>query len=277
VDVNIANGLELNIESFKAWKPDFANSEFILEDVDGNPSENGVYICGSAVEKMSKSYFNVVNPDDIIDSYGADTLRLYEMFLGPLEASKPWSTQGIDGVYKFLRRFWNLFHDGQGNFRVSDGEPTKDELKVLHRTLRKIEHDIHNFSFNTCVSEFMICANDLTSLKCNKRAVLEPLVIALAPFAPHLTEELWEKLGHTDFVLNASFPAWSEQYLVESSFNYPISINGKVRTEINFALDLPKEDIERNVLASEVVKKWTEGKPPKKVIVVPGKIVNVVV
>ncbi|MFN5168134.1 MAG: leucine--tRNA ligase [Cyclobacteriaceae bacterium] len=228
-------------------------------------------------EKMSKSYYNVVNPDDIIDSYGADTLRLYEMFLGPLEASKPWSTQGIDGVYKFLRRFWNLFHDGQGNFRVSDGEPTKDELKVLHRTLRKIEHDIHNFSFNTCVSEFMICANDLTSLKCNKRAVLEPLVIALAPFAPHLAEELWEKLGHTDFVLNASFPAWSEQYLVESSFNYPISINGKVRTEINFALDMPKEDIERNVLASEVVKKWTEGKPPKKVIVVPGKIVNVVV
>ncbi|MBL7853866.1 MAG: leucine--tRNA ligase [Cyclobacteriaceae bacterium] len=270
VDINIVNGLELHLDAFRKWKPDFSEAKFILDD-------DGKYICGSAIEKMSKSYFNVVNPDDIVDNYGADTLRMYEMFLGPLEASKPWSTQGIDGVYKFLRRFWNLFHDTNGNWKLSDAEPTKEELKVLHRTLKKIEQDINHFSFNTSVSEFMICANELTSLKCNKRAVLEPLVIALAPFAPHIAEELWEKLGHTDSILNASFPVWNEQYLVESSFNYPISINGKVRTEINFALDMPKEDIERNVLASEVVQKWTEGKPPKKVIVVPGKIVNVVV
>ncbi|MFN8809626.1 MAG: class I tRNA ligase family protein, partial [Cyclobacteriaceae bacterium] len=278
VDVKLVNGEVLDIERFKQWKPDFENSHFIFDD--GSCTifgETGTYTCGSAIEKMSKSYFNVVNPDDIVDNYGADTLRMYEMFLGPLEASKPWSTQGIDGVYKFLRRFWNLFHDTNGNWKLTDAEPTKEELKVLHRTLKKIEQDINNFSFNTSVSEFMICANEFTSLKCNKRAVLEPLVIALAPFAPYIAEELWEKLGQTDSILNASFPVWNEQYLVESSFNYPISINGKVRTEINFALDLPKEDIERNVLASEVVQKWTEGKPPKKVIVVPGKIVNVVV
>ncbi|MFZ5972666.1 MAG: leucine--tRNA ligase [Bacteroidota bacterium] len=270
VDINIVNGLELDIDAFKKWKPDFANAEFILE-------EDGKYICGSAIEKMSKSYFNVVNPDQIIDSYGADTLRMYEMFLGPLEASKPWSTQGIDGVFKFLRRFWNLFHDGNGQFRVSEAEPTREELKVLHKTIKKVEQDINNFSFNTSVSEFMICANELTSLKCNKRAVLEPLVVALSPFAPHIAEELWEKLGHPESILHASYPAFDEQYLTESSFNYPISINGKVRAQMQFALDMPKEDIEKLVLASEIVQKWSEGKPPKKVIVVPGKIVNVVV
>lgn len=268
VDINIVNGLELNTDEFKKWKPDFANAEFILED--------SKYLCGSAVEKMSKSYFNVVNPDQIINDYGADTLRMYEMFLGPLEASKPWSTQGIDGVFKFLRRFWNLFHDNTGNFRVSDAEPTRDELKVLHKTLKKVEQDIENFSFNTSVSEFMICANELSSLKCNKRSVLEPLVIALSPFAPHIAEELWALLGHPDTVLNATFPKFDEQYLTESSHNYPISINGKVRAQMQFALDMPKEDIEKMVLASEIVLKWTEGKPPKKVIVVPGKIVNVV-
>lgn len=268
VDINIVNGLELNTEAFKKWKPDFANAEFILEDEK--------YICGSAIEKMSKSYFNVVNPDQIIADYGADTLRMYEMFLGPLEASKPWSTQGIDGVYKFLRRFWNLFHDATGNLRVSDAEPTREELKVLHKTLKKVEHDIENFSFNTSVSEFMICANELSSLKCNKRSVLEPLVVALSPFAPHIAEELWSLLGHTNTVLNASYPKYNEQYLTESSHNYPISINGKVRAQMNFALDMPKEDIEKQVLASEIVLKWSEGKPPKKVIVVPGKIVNVV-
>jgi leucyl-tRNA synthetase len=282
VDINLVSGLELDTEAFKKWKPDFADAEFICEDAQGHPispgaNHGGTYICGSAIEKMSKSYFNVVNPDDIVDNYGADTLRLYEMFLGPLEASKPWSTQGIDGVFKFMRRFWNLFHDANGNWKLSDAEPAKEELKVLHRTLKKIEQDINHFSFNTCVSEFMICANELTALKCNKRTVLEPLVTALAPFAPHVAEELWEKLGHTDFILNARFPAWEQQYLVESSFNYPISINGKVRTEITFALDLPKEEIEKAVLANDIVKKWTDGKPPKKVIVVPGRIVNVVV
>jgi leucyl-tRNA synthetase len=198
------------------------------------------------------------------------------MFLGPLEQSKPWNTNGIDGVYKFLRRFWNLFHDGKGNWTISSAEPTRVELKILHKTLKKVEQDIGNFSFNTSVSEFMICANELTSLKCNKRAILEPLVIALSPFAPHVCEELWELLGHPESILNASFASFDEQYLKENSFEYPISINGKVRTMMNFALDMPKEDIEKVVLASEIVQKWSEGKPPKKVIIVPGKIVNVV-
>jgi leucyl-tRNA synthetase len=268
VDIGIVNGLELNTKAFTQWKPDFANAEFILED--------GKYICGSAIEKMSKSYFNVVNPDQIIENYGADTLRMYEMFLGPLEQSKPWNTNGIDGVYKFLRRFWNLVHDQTGKLKVSDAEPTSDELKVLHKTLKKVEQDIENFSFNTSVSEFMICANELSSLKCNKRKIVEPLVIALSPFAPHICEELWSLLGNKDTVLNASFPKFDEQYLIESSFSYPISINGKVRAQMEFALDVPKEEIEKAVLASEVVQKWTEGKTPKKVIVVIGKIVNVV-
>ncbi|HZY78123.1 MAG TPA: leucine--tRNA ligase [Cyclobacteriaceae bacterium] len=268
VSISIVNGLELDTEAFKKWKPDFADAEFILED--------GKYICGSAIEKMSKAYYNVVNPDDIVDSYGADTLRMYEMFLGPLEASKPWNTNGIDGVYKFLRKFWNLIHDNQGNLKISDAEPTKDELKWLHKTIKKVEQDVVNYSFNTSVSEFMICVNELTSLKCNKRKIVEPLVIALSPFAPHICEELWSLLGHKTTVLNERFPAYDEQYLAVSSFNYPISINGKVRTEINFALDMPKEDIEKQVLASEIVQKWTDGKTPKKVIVVQGRIVNVV-
>lgn len=268
VDITFVNGLELNTEAFTQWRPDFADAEFILED--------GKYICGSAIEKMSKSYFNVVNPDDIIDSYGADTLRMYEMFLGPLEASKPWNTNGIDGVFKFLRKFWNLFHDEKGNFRVTTEEPTRGELKVLHKTLKKIEQDVDTFSFNTSVSEFMICVNELTSQKTNKRAILEPLVIALSPFAPHMAEELWEKLGHTDTVFNTTFPQFSEAFLKEDSFEYPISINGKVRAKMEFALDMPKEDIEKVVLASEIVQKWSEGKPPKKVIVVQGRIVNVV-
>lgn len=269
VHVNLVTGLELDIEAFKRWKPDFANAEFILED--------GKYICGAAVEKMSKAYFNVVNPDDIVDSYGADTLRMYEMFLGPLEMSKPWNTHGIDGVYKFLRRFWNLVHDHKGDLNLSDEEPLREELKVLHKTLKKVEYDIEHFSFNTSVSEFMICSNELSSMKCNKRAIIEPLVIALAPFAPHIAEELWHQLGHTDTVFNATFPAYDEQYLKENSFEYPISINGKVRAKMNFALDMPKEDIEKLVLASEVVIKWTEGKAPKKIIVVPGRIVNLVI
>ncbi len=264
----------------------FNDSRFFVQphDVD---FENDVYweidsegkrfiVPSSEVEKMSKSKWNVYNPDKIVENYGADTLRMYEMFLGPLEQSKPWNTQGIDGVFKFLRRFWNLFHDSTGNFTVSDAEPTKDELKVLHKTLKKVQSDIENFSFNTSVSEFMICSNELNSMKCNKRAVLEPLVIALAPFAPHIAEELWEKLGHSKTIFDASFPQHDEQYLVESSFTYPISINGKVRAQMSFALDMPKEDIEKVVMTSEIVQKWSEGKPPKKVIIVPGKIVNVV-
>lgn len=268
VDIALVNGLELNLEAFRQWKPDFAKAEFIFED--------GKYICGAAIEKMSKSYFNVVNPDDIIDSYGADTLRMYEMFLGPLEQSKPWNTNGIDGVFKFLRKFWNLFHDEKGNFRVTDEKPSRQEMKVLHKTLKKIEQDVENFSFNTTVSEFMICVNELTPLRTNKRAILEPLVIGLSPFAPHVAEELWEKLGHAETVFNAPFPQYKEEFLKEDSFEYPISINGKVRAKMEFALDMPKEDIEKMVLASEIVQKWSEGKPPKKVIVVQGRIVNVV-
>jgi leucyl-tRNA synthetase len=268
VDVSIVDGVELDTEAFKRWKPDFAKAEFILED--------GKYICGSAIEKMSKSYFNVVNPDDIIDNYGADTLRMYEMFLGPLEMSKPWNTNGIDGVFKFLRRVWNLFHDEKGNVNITDAAPTPEELKALHKTLKKVEHDIENFSFNTSVSEFMICVNELNSLKTNKRAILEPLTIALASFAPHIAEELWEKLGHADTIFNASFPKFNEEYLKRNSFEYPISINGKVRMKMEFSLDMPKEDIEKIVLAADSVIKYTDGKPPKKVIVVPGRIVNVV-
>jgi leucyl-tRNA synthetase len=268
VDVNIVDNDVLDIESFKKWRDDFSDATFILED--------GKYLCGTEVEKMSKSKYNVVNPDDIVAAYGADTLRMYEMFLGPLELSKPWNTNGIDGVYKFLRKFWNLFHDSNGNVAVTNDEPTKEELKVLHKTLKKIEEDIDTFSFNTSVSEFMICCNFLSSAKCNKRAILEPLVIALSPFAPHIAEELWESLGHTTSILNSTFVSYDAGFLIESSFEYPISINGKVRAKMNFALDMPKEDIEKLVVASEIVQKWAEGKPPKKVIIVPGKIVNVV-
>lgn len=231
----------------------------------------------SQVEKMSKRYYNVVNPDDMVEKYGADTLRMYEMFLGPLELSKPWSTNGIDGVYKFLKRFWSLFHTEDGRFSVSDSNPDTEELKVLHKTLRKVEEDINRLSFNTSVSEFMICSNELTSLKCNKRSILEPLVIALSPFAPHIAEELWQLLGHDTLILNAVFPVFEEKYLVQDTFEYPISINGKVRARMKFALDMTREDIERLVLASEIIRKWTDGKRPKKVIIVHGKIVNVVI
>ncbi|MFZ9980687.1 MAG: leucine--tRNA ligase [Cyclobacteriaceae bacterium] len=268
VDVNIVSGLELDTEAFKKWKPDFASAEFILED--------GKYICGSAIEKMSKSYFNVVNPDVIVDTYGADTLRLYEMFLGPLEMSKPWSTSGIDGVFKFLRKVWNLCHDNSGNLNISDVPPEAGELKVLHKTIRKVQHDIENFSFNTCVSEFMICANELNALKCNKRGIIEPLLIILAPFAPHMTDEIWEQLGHNDSIMNAPFPEFNEEYLKENSFEYPVSVNGKVRTKMEFPLDMAKEEIEKIVLTSEIVSKWTDGKAPKKIIVVPGRIINIV-
>jgi len=268
VDVTIVNGLELDTEAFKKWKPDFANAEFILED--------GKYICGSAIEKMSKSYFNVVNPDNIVDTYGADTLRLYEMFLGPLEMSKPWSTSGIDGVFKFLRKVWNLCHDTTGQLKVSNETPTREELKALHKAIRKVQSDIESFSLNTTVSEFMICVNELTALKCNKREIVEPLLIILSPFAPHLTDEIWEELGYQDSIQNATFPTFNEEYLKENSFEYPVSVNGKVRAKMEFPLDTPKEEIEKAVLASETVQKWTEGKPPKKIIVVPGRIINVV-
>ena len=268
VDVNIVKNDILDTEAFKKWMPDYAHAEFILED--------GKYVCGWAVEKMSKSMFNVVNPDDIIEQFGADTLRLYEMFLGPLEAHKPWDTQGIDGVYKFLRKFWRLFQNGD-EFVVSDEIPTKDELKVLHKTIKKIEYDIENFSFNTSIPAFMICTNELTALKCNKRAILEPLVIALAPYAPHITEELWHLLGHKGSVTLSIFPQWEEKYLAEDTFEYPISFNGKVRFKLSMPLTATNAEIETAVKSSPEAAKWLEGKEIRKMIIVPRKIVNVVI
>jgi leucyl-tRNA synthetase len=269
VDVNIVHNDQLNLEKFKAWRPDLANAEFILED--------GKYHCGAEVEKMSKSKYNVVNPDDIIERYGADTLRLYEMFLGPLEQFKPWNTNGIDGVFKFLKKLWNLFHDADGIFDVSEEVPSKEELKALHKAIKKLEEDMANYSFNTSVSSFMICVNELTALGCNKRQILEPLAVLVSPYAPHIAEELWELLGHSTSITKASFPEFKEEYLVESSFEYPIMINGKLRAKVNLSLSLGSEAIEKAALSDAQVQKWLEGKAPKKVIVVPGKIVNLVV
>lgn len=226
---------------------------------------------------MSKSKLNVVNPDDIIERYGADTLRLYEMFLGPLEQSKPWDTNGIEGTFRFLRKFWHLFHDEQAGFRVSDEAPVKAELKVLHATLKKVQEDIEKMSFNTSVAQFMIAVNELGALKCHKRGVLEPLVIALAPFAPHIAEELWDKLGHRTSVTLAPWPKWDAQYLVEDSFSYPISFNGKTRLQLEFPITLDPKGVEAAVLADPEVQQRLEGKAPKKVIVVPKRIVNIVV
>ena len=268
VDVNIVKNDVLDQDAFRAWMPEYANAEFILE--------NGKYICGWAIEKMSKSMFNVVNPDTIIEEYGADTLRLYEMFLGPLEFSKPWDTQGIDGVYKFLRKFWRLFQVGE-DFSVSDETPSREELKVLHKTIKKVEYDIENFSFNTSIPAFMICTNELTALKCNKRAILEPLVIALAPFAPHMAEELWSLLGHTQSITKESFPKWEEKFLVEDAFEYPVSFNGKVRFKLSMPLTATNADIEAAVKAAPESTKWLEGKEIKKMIIVPKKIVNIVI
>ena len=269
VDVNIVSNDVLDIEAFKKWQPDAASAEFVLE--------GGKYICGSEVEKMSKSKYNVVNPDDVIAEYGADTLRMYEMFLGPLEQSKPWNTNGIDGVHKFLRKLWRLFHDDKGTFTVSDAAPTAEELKVLHKTIKKAEEDVANHSFNTSVSSFMICVNELTSLKCNKRQILADLVIILSPYAPHIAEELWQLLGHKESVTKATFPKYDESYLQEDSFEYPVSVNGKMRAKMEFPVDMPPAEIEKQVLASEQIQKWLENKAPKKVIVVPKRIVNIVV
>ncbi|MGB3585564.1 MAG: leucine--tRNA ligase [Tunicatimonas sp.] len=269
VDISLVTNDVLDIDAFQQWRDDLSNAEFILED--------GKYICGSEVEKMSKRLFNVVNPDDVVEQYGADTLRLYEMFLGPLEQSKPWSTNGIDGVFKFLRKLWRLFHNNQGNFSVSDDTPTPDELKVLHRAIKKTQEDIEGYSFNTAVSSFMICVNELTSLKCNKRLVLTDLALILSPFAPHIAEELWHLLGNTNSITQAKFPTFNEEYLIENVHEYPISINGKVRTKLNFALDKSKDDIEQAVLQDETVQRWLNGKSPKRVIVVPKRIVNIVV
>jgi leucyl-tRNA synthetase len=270
VDVNIVENEVLNLAKFKEWRPEFADAEFILE--------NGKYICGVEVEKMSKRYYNVVNPDDIAQRYGADTLRMYEMFLGPLEQSKPWNTNGIEGVFKFLRKFWRLFHNDAWEFTVSGAEPSKAELKSLHKIIRKVEEDIERFSFNTSVSSFMIAVNELTDLKCNNRAILQDMVIILSSYAPHICEELWTLLGNPAGTLSyAPFPKFNSSYLIEDEFAYPISINGKMKMNLNLSLSLDVKEIEANVLANADVQKYLDGKAPKKVIVVKGRIVNMVV
>ena len=268
VDVNIVRNDRLDTEAFKAWRPDFADAEFILED--------GEYICGWAIEKMSKSMFNVVNPDMICDTYGADTLRLYEMFLGPLEQSKPWDTKGIDGVNRFLRKVWRMFYD-RDNFIVTDEKATPEELKALHKLIGKVQSDIESFSFNTAVSAFMIAVNELNDLKCSKREILEPLIILLSPFTPHIAEELWEALGHKESITYASFPEYVEAYTIENTCTYAVSFNGKMRFTVELPLDMSREDVDAHVRSLEQTAKYVAGGNIMKVIVVPGKIVNIVV
>ncbi len=267
VDVNIVRNDQLDLEAFRRWRPEFADAEFILED--------DKYICGWAIEKMSKSMYNVVNPDNIVENYGADTLRMYEMFLGPIEQSKPWDTNGIDGVHKFLRKFWRLYFDRDGKLALTDEAPTAAELKSLHKTIKKVREDIENFSFNTSVSAFMICLNELG--QCRKRAVLEPLAILIAPFAPHIAEELWETMGHNASVFDAAYPDYDEAYLEESAFEYPVMVNGKLRFKQEYPLSATAADIQASVVKAEGAQKWLAGKTPKKVIVVPGKIINIVI
>jgi leucyl-tRNA synthetase len=283
VDVNIVDGVELDISEFKKWRNgEYSDAEFILEA--------DKYICGVETEKMSKSKFNTVNPNDIVEKFGADTFRMYEMFLGPVEMSKPWDTKGIEGVHRFLKKLWRLFFDEQKGNLVTEDKATPEELKILHRTIKKIEEDTERFSYNTAVSTFMVCVNELTDLKCHKKEILEPLVILLAPYAPHIAEELYYQLGSwkvspngedlegaTSTILDASFPKLEEKYLVETTKEYPVSVNGKLRTTINIDLNAAQPQVEEIVLANPVIQKWMEGKQPKKIIYVKGKMVNVVV
>ena len=268
VDVNIVHTDALDIEKFREWRPEFKDAEFILE--------NGKYICGWAIEKMSKSMFNVVNPDDIVDRYGADTLRLYEMFLGPVEASKPWDTNGIDGVNRFLKRLWALFYKGD-TMQLTDEKPSAEALKSVHKLIKKVSGDIETFSYNTSVAAFMICVNELTSMKCHSREIYEPLVVLLAPFAPHIAEELWHVLGHDTTVCDAQWPTWNEEYLKESTVKYTVLFNGKPRYNVEVPAGTAQDEVQRIALADEGAARWLDGKQPKKVIVVPNKIVNVVV
>lgn len=270
VDVNFVDGFELDIEAFKKWRNnEYANAEFILE--------NGKYICGSEVEKMSKSKFNTVNPDMIVDKYGADTFRMYEMFLGPVEISKPWDTKGIEGVHRFLKKLWRLFYDDVKGKVWNEDKATDAELKVLHKTIKKIEEDTERFSFNTGVSTFMICVNELSDLKCTKKEVLQQLLILLTPYAPHVSEELWSALGNSGSVLDASFPKFEAKYVTESTKDYPVAINGKTRTELTLDLNITQQEVEQIVLNNEIVQKWLEGKQPKKIIYVKNKMINVVI
>jgi leucyl-tRNA synthetase len=269
VDINLVDGDVLDTEAFKKWQPEFADAEFELEE--------GKYICGHEVEKMSKSKHNVQNPDSLIERYGADTLRLYEMFLGPLEQDKPWDTKGIEGVFRFLKKLWKLYFDENDQLMVTDEKASDAEMKVLHKTIKKIEHDIEQFSFNTGVSAFMICANELSDLKCRKREILEPLAVLLSPYAPHIAEELWHKLGNEKSVTYAKFPQWDEKYLKENTFTYPVSFNGKTRFKLELPVDMNKDEIEKAALEAKEAQKWLEGKTVRKVIVVPKRIINIVV
>lgn len=270
VDVNLVENDILDTDRFRRWQPEFADAEFVV-DADGK------YRCGWAVEKMSKSMYNVVNPDDIVERYGADTLRLYEMFLGPVEQSKPWDTKGIDGVHRFLKRLWALVYDAQGNLLLDDRQPTEEELKTLHKTIKKITYDIENFSFNTSVSAFMICVNELSTAKCSKKAIIEPLAVILAPFAPHIAEEIYSLCGNSTTVCDAAFPECDERHLVEATVKYPVSFNGKVRFTLDLPADTSVEEVEKSALAHDETQKWLQGKAVRKVIVVPRKIVNIVV
>ena len=269
VDINFVENDVLDLEAFRNWQAEFSDAEFILED--------GKYNCGHEVEKMSKSLYNVQNPDDLIEKYGADTLRLYEMFLGPIEQAKPWDTNGIEGVFRFIRKFWNLSHNKNSEFEISNEKANADELKTLHKTIKKIEDDIERFSFNTGVSAFMICVNELSELKCNKREIIEPLAILLAPYAPHIAEEIWSLLGNANSVTEATFPVFEEKFVKENNFKYPVSFNGKMRFMIELPIDMGKDDIEKAVLAADQAAKWLDGKTIRKVIVVPKRIVNIVV
>lgn len=269
VDVSFVDGFELDTEAFRNWRPEYAHAGFILDD--------GKYICTGEVEKMSKSKYNVVNPDEIVEKYGADTFRLYEMFLGPLEQSKPWDTKGIEGVSRFLRKFWRLFFDEDQRLCVIHDEPTADEWKTLHKTIKKVSEDIENLSFNTCISQFMICVNDLQSARCNKIAILKELIILITPFAPHICEELWMLTGQSGSVLDAAFPSFNGAYLVENEIKMPVAINGKTRTDLVFDATADEDTIKAQVLADPVVRKWMEGKEPKKFIIVKGRMVNIVI
>ncbi|MDR4988160.1 MAG: leucine--tRNA ligase [Bacteroidales bacterium] len=269
VDVNMVENDILDLEAFRTWNPEYKDAEFILED--------GIYHCGWEIEKMSKSLHNVVNPDDLVEKYGADTLRLYEMFLGPIEQAKPWDTKGIEGVFRFIKKLWRLYHDKNNKVVVSDAPASYEEKKILHKTIMKVSGDIERFSFNTAVSAFMVCVNKLTEMQCNKREVLEPLAVMISAFAPHIGEELWHQLGHEDSVAAASFPDWDETLVVDDMVSYPVSFNGKTRFKMEMAADTPREEVETMVLKAPEAQKWLAGNPPRKVIVVPGKIVNIVI
>jgi leucyl-tRNA synthetase len=269
VDINLVDNDTLDVEAFKNWRAEYADAEFILND-------DGKYLCGNEVEKMSKSKYNVQTPDELVEKFGADTLRLYEMFLGPLEQFKPWNTKGINGVYNFLRKFWRLVHDEENNFSVSEDKPNKENYKTLHKTIKKVEEEIERYSFNTVVSAFMICVNEFTEQKCNSREIISDFTVLLSTYTPHISEEIWEKLGNTTSVTTAEFPKINEIYLIEDEVNYPVSFNGKMRFKISLPVCMTKDEVKSRIMQHEKTTHYLDGKLPKKVIVVPKRIINIV-